>query len=328
MKYAAVLGRNMAKQIIRIATRQSALAMWQTEYVKGRLESAHPGLAVEIIGMTTRGDRIQDRPLVEVGGKGLFVKELESALLNETADIAVHSMKDVPMDLLKEMEIPVMCEREDPRDAFVSNQFTRLEALPEGATVGTSSVRRKSQISAVRTDLQFMDLRGNVDTRLRKLDEGQYSAIILAVAGLRRLGRADRITAALSVDMCIPSAGQGAVGIECRASDSTVKQLLAPLNHADTFTAVACERALSRRLQASCEVPVAAYAQLLDGKLHVIGMVASLDGKRVLNANLRGKPGEAETLGVALAEELLDLGAADLLPDQRANRQANRPADP
>ncbi len=310
----------MVMQSIRIATRQSALAMWQTEYVKARLESAHPGLAVEIIGMTTRGDKIQDRPLVEVGGKGLFVKELESALRSETADIAVHSMKDVPMELLGDMEIAVMCEREDPRDAFVSNQFSTLEDLPPRATVGTSSVRRKSQISALRADLHFADLRGNVDTRLRKLDEGQYSAIILAVAGLIRLGWADRITAALPAEVCIPSAGQGAVGIECRAGDEEARQLLAPLNHLDTFTAVACERSLSRRLQASCEVPVAAYARLLDGKLQVNGMVASLDGKRILKAELHGEPDAAEALGEALAEELLQKGAADLLPEQPADR--------
>lgn len=313
----AAIGTDMFKQFIRIATRQSALAMWQTEFVKGRLESVHPGLEVKIVGITTRGDSIQDRPLVEVGGKGLFVKELENALLNETADIAVHSMKDVPMDLLAEMEIPVICKREDPRDAFVSNQYSNLEALPRAATVGTSSVRRRSQISALRADLQFMDLRGNVDTRLRKLDEGQYSAIILAVAGLIRLGWANRITAALSVEACIPSAGQGAVGIECRTGDLRVKQLITSLNHGDTFTAVACERALSRRLQASCQVPVAAYAQLSNGKLHVNGMVASLDGKKVLKANLHGQADEAESLGVALAEELLDLGAADLLPDRQ-----------
>lgn len=313
----AAIGTDMVKQFIRIATRQSALAMWQTEFVKGRLESVHPALEVEIVGITTRGDRIQDRPLVEVGGKGLFVKELENALLNETADIAVHSMKDVPMDLLAEMEIPVICKREDPRDAFVSNQYSNLQALPRGASVGTSSVRRRSQLSALRADLQFMDLRGNVDTRLRKLDEGQYSAIILAVAGLIRLGWANRITAALSVEACIPSAGQGAVGIECRAGDLRVKQLITSLNHDDTFTAVACERALSRRLQASCQVPVAAYAQLSNGKLHVDGMVASLDGKKVLKANLHGQTDTAELLGVALAEELLDLGAADLLPDRR-----------
>ena len=310
----------MAKKSIRIATRQSALAMWQTEYVKGRLESAHPGLDVEIVGITTRGDRIQDRPLVEVGGKGLFVKELENALLSNTADIAVHSMKDVPMDLLADLEIPVLCQREDPRDAFVSNQFSNLDELPEGASVGTSSVRRKSQLAALRADLQFVDLRGNVDTRLRKLDEGQYSAIILAMAGLIRLGWADRITAALSVEACIPSAGQGAVGIECRTEDVEVKQLIATLNHADTFTVVSCERALSRRLQASCEVPVAAYAQLLDGRLRVDGMVASLDGQRVVKATLQGQPDGAESLGVALAEELLDLGAGELLPDQPADR--------
>lgn len=303
----------MARQSIRIATRQSALAMWQSEYVKGRLELEHPGIDVQIVGITTRGDKIQDRPLVEVGGKGLFVKELESALLNESADIAVHSMKDVPMDLLTGMAIPVICEREDPRDAFVSNQYSNIEQLPQGATVGTSSVRRKSQLQALRADIQFKDLRGNVDTRLRKLDEGQYDAIILAVAGLKRLGWADRISAALSVEACIPSAGQGAVGIECRAGDAQIQQLIAPLNHADSFAVVSCERALSRKLQASCEVPVAAYAQLKSGDLHVSGMVASLDGQQVLRTNVQGPADEAESLGVALAEELLQLGAADLL---------------
>lgn len=287
--------------------------MWQSEYVKGRLELEHPGIDVQIVGITTRGDKIQDRPLVEVGGKGLFVKELESALLNESADIAVHSMKDVPMDLLTGMAIPVICEREDPRDAFVSNQYSNIEQLPQGATVGTSSVRRKSQLQALRADIQFKDLRGNVDTRLRKLDEGQYDAIILAVAGLKRLGWADRISAALSVEACIPSAGQGAVGIECRAGDAQIQQLIAPLNHADSFAVVSCERALSRKLQASCEVPVAAYAQLKSGDLHVSGMVASLDGQQVLRTNVQGPADEAESLGVALAEELLQLGAADLL---------------
>jgi hydroxymethylbilane synthase len=305
----------MTKQSLRIATRKSALAMWQTEYIKGRVQTAHDDVDVEIVGMTTRGDRIQNVPLHQVGGKGLFVKELEMALINGEADIAVHSMKDVPMDLVESLVIGVMCERADPRDAFVSNEYQTLADLPAGARIGTSSARRKSQLAALRPDLTYVDLRGNVDTRLRKLDDGECEAIILAAAGLIRLGWEDRIRDKISSVDCIPSAGQGAIGIEFRTDDQRIRNILAPLNHEPTHTCVTCERAVSRTLEANCEVPVGAFAELNAGKLGIVGMVASQDGARIIRATLEGVPEQAEELGIALAEELLSQGAADLLAE-------------
>lgn len=300
---------------IRIATRESALALWQAEFVKKLLRSHLPDLQVEIVGITTRGDKILDRPLSKVGGKGLFVKELETALLEGTADIAVHSMKDVPMVLPDGMSIATICERADPRDAFVSNDYRNLEELPSGAKLGTSSVRRKSQISALRPDLHYVDLRGNVGTRLRKLDEGHYDAILLAVAGLERLELSDRITYKLPVETSIPAAGQGAVGIECRSDDQATLSMLQRLNHESTFICVSAERAMSRSLNANCEAPVAAYARLVGKDLNLVGLVASLDGGQILTDKVTGDASQAEQLGIQLADKLIAQGALELIGD-------------
>lgn len=300
---------------IRIATRESALALWQAEFVKKLLRSHLPDLQVEIVGITTRGDKILDRPLSKVGGKGLFVKELETALLEGTADIAVHSMKDVPMVLPDGMSIATICERADPRDAFVSNDYRNLEELPSGAKLGTSSVRRKSQISALRPDLHYVDLRGNVGTRLRKLDEGHYDAILLAVAGLERLELSDRITYKLPVETSIPAAGQGAVGIECRSDDQATLSMLQRLNHEPTFICVSAERAMSRSLNANCEAPVAAYARLVGKDLNLVGLVASLDGGQILTDKVTGDASQAEQLGIQLADKLIAQGALELIGD-------------
>lgn len=298
---------------IRIATRESALALWQAEYVKELLQSHFPDLQVEIVGITTRGDKILDKPLSKVGGKGLFVKELETALFEGTADIAVHSMKDVPMQLPDGMSIATICERADPRDAFVSNDYQNLEALPSGAKLGTSSVRRKSQISALRPDLDYVDLRGNVGTRLRKLDEGNYAAILLAVAGLERLELSDRITYKFPVETSIPAAGQGAVGIECRSDDQETLSMLQLLNHEPTFMCVSAERAMSRSLNANCEAPVAAYAQLIGKNLNLVGLVARLDGSQIMIDKMAGDASQAEQLGIQLADKLIAQGALELL---------------
>lgn len=298
---------------IRIATRESALALWQAEYVKELLQSHFPDLQVEIVGITTRGDKILDKPLSKVGGKGLFVKELETALFEGTADIAVHSMKDVPMQLPDGMSIATICERADPRDAFVSNDYQNLEALPSGAKLGTSSVRRKSQISALRPDLDYVDLRGNVGTRLRKLDEGNYAAILLAVAGLERLELSDRITYKFPVETSIPAAGQGAVGIECRSDDQETLSMLQLLNHEPTFVCVSAERAMARSLNANCEAPVAAYAQLIGKNLNLVGLVARLDGSQIMIDKMAGDASQAEQLGIQLADKLIAQGALELL---------------
>jgi hydroxymethylbilane synthase len=298
---------------IRIATRESALALWQAEYVKKLLLSYFPDLQVKIIGMTTRGDKILDVPLSKVGGKGLFVKELETALFEGTADLAVHSMKDVPMELPDGLTIPTICERADPRDAFVSNNYQNLDELPAGAKLGTSSVRRRSQIQALRPDLDYVDLRGNVGTRLRKLDEGNYDAILLAVAGLERLELSDRVTDKLSVEASIPAAGQGAVGIECRSDDQETLSMLQRLNHEPTSICVRAERAVSRSLNANCEAPVAAYAQLAGKDVNLVGLVASLDGSQILIERTAGDASQAEQLGIQLADKLIAQGALELI---------------
>jgi hydroxymethylbilane synthase len=298
---------------IRIATRESALALWQTEYVKKLLLSHFPEAQVEIIGMTTRGDEILDVPLSKIGGKGLFVKELETALFDKTADLAVHSMKDVPMELPDGLIIPTICERADPRDAFVSNNYQNLKSMPAGAKLGTSSVRRRSQISALRPDLDYVDLRGNVGTRLRKLDEGNYDAILLAVAGLERLGLSDRITERLAVETSIPAAGQGAVGIECRNDDEEILSVLPLLNHEPTSISVRAERAMSRSLNANCEAPVAAYARITGKDLNLVGLVASLDGSQILIDRMTDDVSQAEQLGMRLADKLIAQGALELI---------------
>ena len=296
---------------IRIATRKSALALWQAEYVKARLEQAHPGLKVSLVPMVSRGDKLLDAPLAKIGGKGLFVKELETALLENEADIAVHSMKDVPMDFPEGLGLFCICEREDPRDAFVSNTFDSLDALPAGSVVGTSSLRRQAQLLARRPDLQIQFLRGNVNTRLAKLDAGEYDAIILAAAGLIRLGFEQRIRSSISVDDSLPAGGQGAVGIECRSADSEIHALLAPLHHAETAQRVNAERALNKRLNGGCQVPIACYALLEGDQIWLRGLVGQPDGGLLLRAEGRGN--DAEALGVQVAEQLLAQGAETIL---------------
>lgn len=298
---------------IRIATRKSALALWQAEYVKARLEEAHPGLVVSLVPMVSRGDKLLDAPLAKIGGKGLFVKELETALLDNEADIAVHSMKDVPMDFPEGLGLFCICEREDPRDAFVSNTYASLDALPAGSVVGTSSLRRQAQLLARRPDLQIQFLRGNVNTRLAKLDAGEYDAIILAAAGLIRLGFEARIRASISVDDSLPAGGQGAVGIECRSADSEIHALLAPLHHRETALRVTAERALNKHLNGGCQVPIACYALLEDEQLWLRGLVGQPDGGQLLRAEGRAAADSAEALGVQVAEQLLAQGAQAIL---------------
>ncbi|MCE0909629.1 MULTISPECIES: hydroxymethylbilane synthase [Pseudomonas] len=305
----------MSTREIRIATRKSALALWQAEYVKARLEQAHPGLLVTLVPMVSRGDKLLDAPLAKIGGKGLFVKELETALLDNEADIAVHSMKDVPMDFPEGLGLYCICEREDPRDAFVSNTFDSLEALPAGSIVGTSSLRRQAQLLTRRPDLQIRFLRGNVNTRLAKLDAGEYDAIILAAAGLIRLGFEDRITSTISVDDSLPAGGQGAVGIECRSADVEIHALLAPLHHADTADRVVAERALNKRLNGGCQVPIACYAVLEGDKLWLRGLVGQPSGGTLLVADARAPRSGAEMLGVQVAEDLLGQGAEAILKE-------------
>ncbi|WP_313450663.1 hydroxymethylbilane synthase [Stutzerimonas kunmingensis] len=298
---------------IRIATRKSALALWQAEYVKARLEASHPGLKVSLVPMVSRGDKLLDAPLAKIGGKGLFVKELETALMENEADIAVHSMKDVPMEFPEGLGLYCICEREDPRDAFVSNHFDDLDALPPGSVVGTSSLRRQAQLLARRPDLKIQFLRGNVNTRLAKLDAGEYDAIILAAAGLIRLGFGERIRSSISVDESLPAGGQGAVGIECRTTDSELHALLECLNHAPTATRVVAERALNKRLNGGCQVPIACYAVLEGEQLWLRGLVGQPDGTVLLRAEGRAPAADAEALGVQVAKALLDQGAEQIL---------------
>jgi hydroxymethylbilane synthase len=303
----------MSSREIRIATRKSALALWQAEYVKACLEKAHPGLLVTLVPMVSRGDKLLDSPLSKIGGKGLFVKELETALLENEADIAVHSMKDVPMDFPEGLGLFCICEREDPRDAFVSNTYASLDALPQGSIVGTSSLRRQAQLLTRRPDLEIRFLRGNVNTRLAKLDAGEYDAIILAAAGLIRLGFEDRITSTISVDDSLPAGGQGAVGIECRTADSEIQALLAPLHHQDTATRVTAERALNKHLNGGCQVPIACYAVLEGEQIWLRGLVGDPKGGLLLSADARAPRGDAQALGVRVAEDLLGQGADDIL---------------
>ncbi|HEX2011828.1 MAG TPA: hydroxymethylbilane synthase [Roseateles sp.] len=298
---------------IRIATRKSALALWQAEHVKARLEAAHPGLKVSLVPMVSRGDKLLDAPLAKIGGKGLFVKELETALLENQADIAVHSMKDVPMDFPEGLGLYCICEREDPRDAFVSNRYASLDALPAGSVVGTSSLRRQAQLLARRPDLKIQFLRGNVNTRLAKLDAGEYDAMILAAAGLIRLGFEERIRSSLSAEDSLPAVGQGAVGIECRTADAEIHALLAPLHHRETALRVTAERALNKRLNGGCQVPIACYAVLEGDQLWLRGLVGQPDGGQLLRAEARAASVDAEALGVKVADELLEQGAEEIL---------------
>lgn len=299
---------------LKIATRRSPLAMWQAEHVADRLRQLHPELVVELVGMSTRGDEITDRPLMAVGGKALFVKALEEGLLAGRADIAVHSMKDVPAEVPAAFCLPVILDRDDPRDAFVSERYESVAALPDGARVGTASLRRECQLRARRPDLMVESLRGNVQTRLSKLESGEFDAIILAASGLKRLGMADRIRAAIPPEESLPAVGQGALGIECRAEDDEVIALLSGLNDADTYDRVVAERAVNARLEGSCHVPLAAYAELegADG-LWLRALVASRDGTQVLRAEQRGSRAEGKAMGEAVAQALLAQGAAELL---------------
>ncbi len=298
-----------------IATRESPLALWQAEYVKTALQAAHPDLTVELLGMTSRGDQLLDVPLAKVGGKGLFVKELETALLDGSADIAVHSMKDVPMAFPPGLGLGVICEREDPSDAFVSNSYATLDQLPAGSVVGTSSLRRECQLRSRRPDLQVKFLRGNVNTRLRKLDEGEYDAVILASAGLIRLGFGARIAQRIAVAESLPAGGQGAVGIELRGADSAVLDLLQVLHHEPTAQRVVAERAMNERLQGGCQVPIASYAEHLPGtdQLWLRGLVGKPDGSLILRAEAKATITDAQQLGIQVAEQLLEQGAAAIL---------------
>jgi hydroxymethylbilane synthase len=306
----------MTDQLVRIATRESQLALWQAEFIKAELLAAHPGLTVELLGMTTRGDQILDSPLSKVGGKGLFVKELETALLEDRADIAVHSMKDVPMEFPYGLGLAIICQREDPSDAFVSNHYATVQDLPTGSRVGTSSLRRQCQLREQRPDLQVIDLRGNVNTRLRKMDDGEYDAIILASAGLMRLGMESRIAERMSSIVSLPAGGQGAVGVETRSDDERIKQLLAPLHHQPSAECVSAERAMNLRLQGGCQVPIACFAiENPDNpeELWLRGLVGSPDGTQMLRSDRRAGKASAEALGIAVAEDLLAQGAADIL---------------
>ncbi|APR71553.1 hydroxymethylbilane synthase [Acinetobacter haemolyticus] len=298
---------------LKIATRQSPLALWQAEHIRSRLNALYPDLTVELVKFVTQGDKILDTPLAKIGGKGLFVKELEAALLDGRADLAVHSMKDVPMHLPDGLTLAVICEREDPLDAFVSNQYARFEDLPQGAKVGTSSLRRKCQILQQRPDLEIVDLRGNVGTRLSKLDDGLYDAIILASAGLKRLGLADRIRHCLAPVLSLPAVGQGALGLECRADDEKLLALIQPLQHEETSICVRAERALNAYLEGGCQVPIAGYATIVNHQLRIEGRVGSVDGKTLLKKQLIGSTDQAEQLGEQLAQDLLDQGAGELL---------------
>ncbi|ELN3182941.1 hydroxymethylbilane synthase [Vibrio cholerae] len=303
----------MTETPIRIATRQSPLALWQANYVKDALMAAHPGLQVELVTMVTRGDVILDTPLAKVGGKGLFVKELEIAMLEGRADLAVHSMKDVPVDFPDGLGLVTICEREDPRDAFVSNTYAKIEDLPSGAIVGTCSLRRQCQLKAARPDLVIKELRGNVGTRLSKLDAGEYDAIILAAAGLKRLELESRIRSFIEPEQSLPAVGQGAVGIECRVNDQRVRALLAPLNHADTADRVRCERAMNLTLQGGCQVPIGSYALLEGNTIWLRALVGDPDGSQIVRGEIRGPRTQAEQLGITLAEQLLSQGAKEIL---------------
>ena len=299
--------------LIRIATRQSALALWQAEHVAARLRAAHAGIGVELVPMTTRGDQISDRPLSQIGGKGLFLKELEIAMLEHSADIAVHSYKDVPMDVEPEFAIGAVLERADAADAFVSVHFARLDTLPQSAHVGTSSLRRQAQLRALRPDLRIGDLRGNVNTRIAKLDAGDYDAIILACAGLERLGLNSRIRSRLSPPTWLPAAAQGAIAVEHRHGDMAIAELIKPLHDMETARCVDAERAMTRALQGNCEVPIAAFCIETETGLHLEGLVGGAATGKLIRAHADGISDDSENLGREVAKRLIALGAGELL---------------
>jgi len=300
-------------KLLRIATRKSPLALWQARYVANQLSAFHHDLQVELIEVTTTGDRMLDAPLASVGGKGLFMKELEVSLLEGHADIAVHSMKDVVVKLPGEFIIGAICERENPLDAFVSNEYSGLRQLPNGARIGTCSLRRQTQIRNAYPALEVINLRGNVNSRLKKLDAGEFDAIILAAAGLKRLGMEERIRQTIQPSVSLPAVGQGAVGIECRRDDNLVNSLLAPLDHPHSRCCVEAERAMNEKLEGGCQVPIGAYAQIFDDRLLLEGLVGSTDGKTVIRTRVEGKPDEPVALGRRAADDLIDLGARDIL---------------
>ncbi|MBL8252169.1 MAG: hydroxymethylbilane synthase [Candidatus Competibacter sp.] len=303
----------MTSDTLRIATRKSALALWQAEHVAERLRQAHPGLKIERVGMVTRGDKILDSPLSKIGGKGLFVKELEQGLLENRADLAVHSMKDVPVDFPDGLGLTAILAREDPRDAFISNRYSQPDALPHGARVGTSSLRRQCQLAARYPNWEIRSLRGNVNSRLAKLDAGEYEAIILAAAGLKRLGLTGRITYLLEPEFSLPAIGQGAIGLECRLDDTRTRELIAALDDSATHLRVTAERAFNARLQGGCQVPIAGYAVLERNQLWLRGLVGEPDGSRIVAGEIRGPSTSAATLGISLAEDLLGRGADAIL---------------
>jgi hydroxymethylbilane synthase len=304
---------------LRIATRQSRLALWQAEYVADILRRAHPGIEIEVIPMSTRGDEVLDRSLAKIGGKGLFIKELEVAMLEDRADIAVHSMKDVPCDMPKGMMIGAVLQRADPGDALASaGGIDALDALPENARVGTSSLRRQSQMRFIRPDLVIEPVRGNVETRLRKLDEGDFHTVVLAAAGLKRLGLGERITGRLSYDECLPAVGQGAIGIECRTDKEEVRAALKAVEHENSRRCVDAERSFAATLEASCESPVAAYAEIRENELYLRGMVANPEGTRLMRMELRGSQSDGRRIGNDLARQLLANGAGELLEEIKA----------
>jgi hydroxymethylbilane synthase len=298
---------------LKIATRKSPLALWQAEHVKSRLEHHHPGLNIELIKMTTKGDQILNSPLSKIGGKGLFIKELEVGMMEGVADIAVHSMKDVPYEIPPGFELGAILKRENPFDAFVSNNFDSINDLPQGAKVGTCSMRRIVQLKAIRPDLEILDLRGNVNTRLQKLDDGEYDAIILACAGLIRLKFEDRIKQQIPAEQSLPAVGQGAVGIEIRENDQEILDLIAPLIDTETSYRITCERAMNARLEGGCSVPIAGYSTIEDDQITLTGLVGNVDTGVILKEQVSGSIDESEQLGTVLADKLISLGAKDIL---------------
>ena len=309
----------MTGSMLRIVTRESPLALWQAQFVRDRLQNAHPGLNVGIKTVKTIADRFQQKSLAEMGGKGMFIKELEQALLNGDADLAVHSMKDVTVDLPAGLSIPAIMQREDPRDVLISNRYSSLAELPAGAVIGTSSLRRQCQLNAAFPGLALRDIRGNVGSRLQKLDDGAYDALVLAAAGMKRLGKEDRISAYLDVDVMLPAIGQGALGIETREDDPRVLQLVRPLNHESTWLCVSAERALSTRLYGGCLLPVAAYAETSGEVLSMDALVGYPDGSRVVKNRISGAADRGEKLGTELGERLLQQGAQEILAEVMGN---------
>ncbi len=307
------------KKTLRIATRKSPLAMWQAEFVKAELEKVFPALEIELLPMSTKGDKILDVPLAKIGGKGLFIKELEDSMMAGEADIAIHSMKDVPMELPEGFALGAILERHAPTDAFVSNNYATFESLPKGAILGTSSLRRKAQLLAARPDLDVRDLRGNVGTRLGKMDAGEYDAIVLATSGLQRLKLDERIRHEISPELCLPAVTQGTLGIEYFENDKEILDIIKVLNHRDSEIRSIAERAMNHRLEGGCQVPIGVFAELNDDKISMRGLVGELDGSVILTASIEGDKADAKALGIALAEKLLDQGAKAILDEVYAS---------